>query len=82
MKKNPTEQIPPKEDRPPVHASDEQARRGKTACDSDCVGEGREGYLAEEYPGNNPLRAADREAAESNQGQPETDESPLDTPAP
>ncbi len=48
--------IPPKEERPPVHASDEHAHRGKTACDDDCVGEGREGFIAEDYPGENPTR--------------------------
>jgi hypothetical protein len=31
--------------------------RGETACDrnSECEGEGKEGFVAEEYPGENPV---------------------------
>jgi hypothetical protein len=45
---------------PPVEANrPEHDRRGKTACDEDCSGEGEEGFTAEDYPGHNPLSGED-----------------------
>lgn len=51
--------------KPPPRAHDPHyERQGETAWDDDGVGEGEEGYQAEDYPGHNPLRNETPEARE------------------